>query len=74
MVLTISRAGRVSLKGNVSYYGSDFSPFENYQRGYFIIDTGKYGHVALIAVGLDTISSILFQERFVNGAKPVQVK
>lgn len=60
--------------GNVGYYGADFSQFENFQRGYFIVDTGKYGHVALIAVGLDTISSIVFKEQFVNVTKPVPVK
>ena len=59
--------------GNVGYYGTDFSEFENFQRGYFIVDTGKYGHVALIAVGLDTISSIVFRERFLNVTKPVPV-
>jgi phosphatidylserine decarboxylase len=64
----------VPLNGNVGYYGADFSQFENFQRGYFIVDTGKYGHVALIAVGLDTISSIVFKEQFVNTTKPVPVK
>ena len=64
----------VPLNGNVGYYGADFSQFENFQRGYFIVDTGKYGHVAFIAVGLDTISSIVFKARFVNVTKPVPVK
>lgn len=52
--------------GNVGYYGTDFSQFENFQRGYFIVDTGKYGHVAMIPVGLDTISSIVFENKFKN--------
>ena len=60
--------------GNTGYYGTDFNQFENYQRGYFIVDTGTYGHVALIPVGLDTISSIVFEEKFMNVAKPVPVK
>ena len=60
--------------GNVGYYGSDFSEFENFQRGYFIIDTGKYGHVAMVAVGLNTISSIVFNPKFENVTKPVPVK
>lgn len=60
--------------GNVGYYGSDFSQFENFKRGYFIVDTGKYGHVAVIAVGLNTISSIVFNERFTNITEPVPVK
>ncbi len=60
--------------GNTGYYGTDFNQFENYQRGYFIVDTGTYGHVALIPVGLDTISSIVFEEKFMNVVKPVPVK
>ncbi len=39
--------------GNVGYHGTDFSQFENFKRGYFIVDTGTYGHVALIPVGLN---------------------
>lgn len=31
--------------GNVGRPGADFGVFENYQRGYFIIDTGTYGLV-----------------------------
>lgn len=60
--------------GNPGYYGTDFHQFENFQRGYFIVDTGTYGHVALVAVGLDTISSIVFEEKFMNVVKPVPVK
>jgi len=60
--------------GNPGYYGTDFNQFENFQRGYFIVDTGTYGHVALIPVGLDTISSIVFEEKFMNVVKPVPVK
>lgn len=60
--------------GNPGYYGTDFHQFENFQRGYFIVDTGTYGHVALIPVGLDTISSIVFEEKFMNVVKPVPVK
>jgi len=52
--------------GNVGYYGTDFSQFENFQRGYFIVDTGKYGYVAMIPVGLDTINTIVFEEKFQN--------
>ncbi|MEA1919844.1 MAG: phosphatidylserine decarboxylase, partial [Campylobacterota bacterium] len=59
--------------GNVGYHGTDFSQFENFKRGYFIVDTGKYGHVALIPVGLNTISSIVFNEKYVDIKKPVSV-
>ena len=50
--------------GNVGYHGTEFSQFENFQRGYFIADTGKFGHVAMIPVGLDTISSIVFNKKY----------
>ncbi|MBF0621776.1 MAG: phosphatidylserine decarboxylase [Magnetococcales bacterium] len=60
--------------GNVGYYGTEFSQFENFQRGYFVIDTGKYGHVAMIPVGLDTISSIVFDDKFKKIEQPVPVK
>ena len=60
--------------GNVGYFGADFNPFGRFKRGYFIVDTGKYGHVAMVAVGLNTISSVVFKDRFKNLAKPVAVK
>ncbi|MEJ2501023.1 MAG: phosphatidylserine decarboxylase [Campylobacterales bacterium] len=59
--------------GNVGYYGTEFGQFASYKRGYFIVDTGKYGHVALVAVGLDTISSIVFIEKFSDVTAPVPV-
>lgn len=59
--------------GNVGAPGADFSPFENFQRGYFIVDTGQYGHVAMVAVGLNTISSVVFKPPFDNLKKPVKV-
>ncbi len=66
----------VPQNGNVGYYGTDFSQFERFQREYFVVDTGKFGHVALVPVGLDTISSIIFEDKFKNPAKkkPVTVK
>jgi len=60
--------------GNVGYYGADFSAFENYQRGYFIIDTGKYGLVAVIPVGLSTVGSVVFQEKYLGLTQPIPVK
>ncbi len=63
----------ISPTGNVGAPGTDFSPFENYQRGYFIVDTGEYGHVAMVAVGLNTISSVVFKEPFNNLKKPTQI-
>lgn len=60
--------------GNVGYYGTDFSEFEQFKRGYFIIQTKFYGKVALIPVGLDTISSIQFEPKYNYVTKPVPVK
>ncbi|MBF0589267.1 MAG: phosphatidylserine decarboxylase [Magnetococcales bacterium] len=60
--------------GNVGYYGTEFSQFERFQRGYFVVDTGKYVHVAMVPVGLDTISSIIFNKRFREIERPVPVK
>ncbi len=60
--------------GNVGYYGSEFNQFEDFKRGYFIVDTKKYGHVAMVPVGLNTISSIVFEEKFYNITKPIPVQ
>lgn len=60
--------------GNVGYYGTEFGQFASYKRGYFIIDTGRYGHVALVAVGLDTISSIVLNGKFEAVAEPLSVE
>jgi phosphatidylserine decarboxylase len=60
--------------GNVGYAGTEFGQFENFQRGYFIVDTGNYGHVALVAVGLNTISSVVFDDRFPALKEPEPVE
>jgi phosphatidylserine decarboxylase len=60
--------------GNVGFFGTEFGQFENIQRGYFIVDTGKYGYVALVAVGLNSISSVVFEDRFAPLTTPVPVK
>ena len=59
--------------GDVGYYGADFSAFENYQRGYFIIDTGKYGLVAVVPVGLSTVGSVVFEDKYLNATTPVPI-
>ena len=64
----------VSKTGNAGYYGANFSPFENYQRGYFIIDTGKYGLVAVVSVGLSTIGSVVFEDKYLTLDSPVPIK
>lgn len=63
----------VPSNGNVGRPGANFSPFENFQRGYFVVDTGRYGHVAMVAVGLNTISSVVFKPPFDDLKKPVKV-
>lgn len=49
--------------GNVGY-AYDYSVFEHFRRGYLIIQTKKYGNVAMIPVGLNTISSVIFRDKF----------
>ncbi len=60
--------------GNVGY-GYDYSVFEHFRRGYLIIETEKYGNVAMIPVGLNTIASVIFNEKFksVTSANPVEI-
>lgn len=60
--------------GNVGYYGSEFNQFEDFKRGYFIVDTKKYGYVAMVPVGLNTISSIVFEKKFQNITKSVPLE
>lgn len=60
--------------GNVGY-GYDYSVFEDFRRGYLIIDTVTYGKVAMIPVGLNTIASIVFKEKFrsIKASQPVAI-
>jgi len=60
--------------GNVGY-GYDYSVFEHFRRGYVIIKTEKYGYIAMIPVGLNTISSVIFKEKFkkVTSKNPVGI-
>jgi phosphatidylserine decarboxylase len=64
----------VPTNGNVGYHGASFGAFESYQRGYFIIDTGKYGLVGVVPVGLSTVGSVVFEKKFLQSDKPVEVK
>lgn len=66
-------------KWNVGESTTDFSIFEDFHRAYFIIKTKKYGYVAIIPVGLNTISAILpslinnKSTMVATGATPVHV-
>ncbi|MCG6895527.1 MAG: phosphatidylserine decarboxylase [Thiocapsa sp.] len=64
----------VPASGNVGYVGTEFGQFEHFQRGYFVVDTGQYGHVALVPIGLNTISSVVFHDRFSELDTPVPVQ
>ena len=54
--------------GNVGY-GYDYSVFEHFRRGYLIIETDKFGYVAMIPVGLNTIASVIFSNKKLDPAK-----
>lgn len=67
-------------EGNIGESDTNFSIFEDFHRAYFIIQTKDYGCVAMVPVGLNTISAI--HPSVVNhhssyvapGDKPVPVK
>ena len=54
------------LNGGNFGYGSSYSVFEQFRRGYLVIKTRDFGHVAMVPVGLDTIGSVVFEDRFRN--------
>jgi phosphatidylserine decarboxylase len=49
--------------GNIGY-GASYSVFEQFRRGYVVIETEEYGYVAMVPVGLDTIGSVVFEDKF----------
>jgi len=51
--------------GNVGY-NKDYSVFENFRHGYFIIKTETYGYVAMIPIGLQTVGSVVFEDEYKN--------
>ncbi|MBI9080093.1 MAG: phosphatidylserine decarboxylase [Pseudodesulfovibrio sp.] len=63
-----------STDGNVGGHGASFGAFESYARGYFIIDTGKYGLVGVVPVGLSTVGSVVFEDKFLKAEGPVAIK
>jgi len=56
-------------------YGANYSVFEQFRRGYLVIKTDEYGYVAMVPVGLDTIGSVVFEDKFahVSDSNPVPV-
>lgn len=62
-------------KGDVGY-GYDYSDFEVFRRGYLIIETPNYGLVGMIPVGLNTVGSVIFEDklkRITPGDAPVPI-
>lgn len=55
-------------------YNKDYSVFENFRHGYFIIETEKYGSVGMIPIGLQTIGSVVFEEKFKSIQKGNEVQ
>jgi len=58
-------AGQIVSQGQMAglYYGMDggwVEYFFQHRRGYFIFDTPKFGYVAMVCVGMFTISSVNF--------------
>ena len=47
-------------------YNKDYSVFENFRHGYFIIETEAYGYVAMVPIGLQTVGSVVFEEDYKN--------
>ncbi len=69
-------------KGNVGY-GYDYEMFDNFRRGYAIIRTPYLdangnrrgeGYVGVVPVGLNSIASVNFEEKFKNIKEPVAVR
>jgi len=63
-------------KGDVGY-GYDYSVFEHFRRGYLVIKTANYGLVGMVPVGLNTIASVVFADKYkhiTNSDNPVPIK
>ncbi|MFX0558577.1 phosphatidylserine decarboxylase [Maribacter sp. CXY002] len=56
-------------------YNKDYSVFENFRHGYFIIETKKYGFIAMAPIGLQTVGSVVFKNEFkeINSENPIQI-
>lgn len=45
-------------------YNKDYSIFENFRHGYFIIETTDFGMIAMVPIGLQTVGSVVFEEDY----------
>jgi phosphatidylserine decarboxylase len=61
--------------GNLAY-NKDYSVFEDFKHGYFIIETKKYGLIAMVPIGLQTVGSVVFENDYkkVNNNNPQQIQ
>ena len=57
--------------GNIAY-NKDYSVFENFKHGYFVIQT-EIGYIGMIPIGLQTVGSVVFEDRFKDVRKDHQV-
>ena len=55
-------------------YNKDYSVFEDFKHGYFIIETDNYGLVGMVPIGLQTIGSVVFENKFKNLSEENQQK
>jgi phosphatidylserine decarboxylase len=60
--------------GNLAY-NKDYSVFEDFKHGYFIIETSNYGFIAMIPIGLQTVGSVVFEDDYkkVSSDNPIQI-
>ena len=56
-------------------YNKDYSVFEDFKHGYFIIETSNYGLIAMIPIGLQTVGSVVFEDGYqkINSDNPKHV-
>ncbi|MEK6155089.1 phosphatidylserine decarboxylase [Flavobacteriaceae bacterium 3-367] len=61
-------------EGNIAY-NKDYSVFQDFRHGYYIFETEDYGLIAMVPIGLQTIGSVVFEEKFKNikANSPVEV-
>jgi phosphatidylserine decarboxylase len=56
-------------------YNKDYSVFESFKHGYFIIETDQYGYIAMIPIGLQTVGSVVFENEFkaISSENPIRI-
>ena len=61
-------------RGNPGY-NKDYSVFQDFKHGYFIIETEEHGYIAMVPIGLQTVGSVVFEDEFkdIQSNSPVSV-